>query len=373
MFIARYTRKRAAGLAITVAAASALAACGSDATGPTKASSGAASSAAAKSAQTPCASSTAVDPSYGGTDKGYFTTLPQPTVNSGRKFKIGFLNTNGGQPFLVAMQKAAQAEVQKFGGSFIGLDAESNPQKQASQLNQLIAQKVDVIIGFPVVAAALRPGIAAARKAGIPFVAIGATSDLTQPPLPEVVTSISQGYDYSVYCAMKALAAQHPGAPFATMGLSIPVDQLIFMLKRMKYWGEHFGLPFLGQVDTTNDNPTGFGPAAQTILSKYSSVKLIVTFNDQSAVAAATTVATSGKGEDVKVATPNSATSIARDALEAGRLDLVYRTPWEQIGVQSAIAAYDTLTRQQQPLPKFIVIPGRIVMSEDASKARWVQ
>jgi ABC-type sugar transport system substrate-binding protein len=184
------------------------------------------------------------------------------------------------------------------------------------------------------------------------------------------VTSISQGFDYTVYKTMKALAAAHPGASFATMGFALPVDQLVFMVNRMQYWGEHFGLKFLGKVDTTSDNPMGFGPAASSILSKYPNVQVIVTFNDESAIAAATTVATSGK--KVAVATPNAAESATPAALAAGRLDLVYRTPWEQQGVQSVIAAYDTLTEQNLPLPTFIDVPGSIVTRETASQAQWV-
>ena len=100
---------------------------------------------------------------YNGTDRGHFTVLPEPEVKAGASFKVGFLNANAGQPILLAMQKAAQAEAEKLGGSFIALDAASNPQTQASQLQQLIAQHVNVIIGNPVVSAALGPGIAQAR------------------------------------------------------------------------------------------------------------------------------------------------------------------------------------------------------------------
>ncbi len=362
MSVARQWRGRGLSLAVAITFAGTLAACSSS----SNSTSSAPTSAAASSSL-----STAIDDSYDGTDKGNFHTLAEPAIKPGTPFKVGFLNTNGGQPFLLAMQNAAAAEVRKLGGTFIALDASSDPQKQASQMNQLIAEKVNVIIGDPVVAAALTPGITAAKNAGIPFVAIGVPADETQPPLPGAATSISQGFDYSVYRTMKALAAQNPGATFATMGLSIPVDQLIFMLKRIQYWGEHFGLKFMGQVDTPNDNPTGFGPATSTILTKYPDVDLLITFNDQSAVAAATTIAASGK--QVKVGTPNSAQSIARDALKAGRLELVYRTPWEQQGVQSAIAAYDTLTKQNLPLPTFINVPGYLVTPGDATEAQWVQ
>jgi ABC-type branched-subunit amino acid transport system substrate-binding protein len=99
-------------------------------------------------------------------------------------------------------------------------------------------------------------------------------------------------------------------------------------------------------------------------------VQLIVTYNDQSAVAAASVVATSGK--KVYVSTCNSGQSIARDALKSNRLDLVYRTPWEGMGTQAAIAAYNVVTKQNLPLPKIINVPSYLVTPQDADKAAWI-
>jgi ABC-type sugar transport system substrate-binding protein len=368
MLNVRYAGKPGISLAGALVAACALAACSSS--GAQQASIPAVGTAAAGSASADATLSPAVPAGYDGTDHGHFKVLAAPDIKSGASFKVGFLNTNASQPILLAMQDAAQAETAKLGGSFIALDAASNPQTQASQLQQLIAQHVNVIIGDPVVAAALGPGIAQARKAGIPFIAIGDPPDQADAPMPGAVTSVSQGFDYTVYRTMNALAAEHPGASFATMGFALPVDQLVFMAGRMKYWGEQLGLKFLGQVDTTSDNPTGFGPAASTILTKYPGVQIIVTFNDESAIAAATVVATSGK--KVFVATPNAAEYATSQALKAHRLDLVYRTPWEQQGVESVIAGYDTVTKQDLPLPTFIDVPGYVVTPQTAAKAQWV-
>ena len=364
----RYTSRHGASVAGVLVAACALAACSSS--GTQQASGPAAAAAATGAASAGAALSPAVPASYDGTDSGHFKVLAAPVIKSGTSFKVGFLNTNASQPMLLAMQQAARAETEKLGGSFIALDAASNPQTQASQLQQLIAQHVNVIIGDPVVAAALGPGIAQARKAGIPFIAIGDPPDQADAPMPGAVTSISQGFDYTVYRTMRALAAVHPGASFATMGFALPVDQLVFMADRMQYWGNRFGLKFLGKVDTTSDSPTGFGPAASTILTKYPGVQIIVTFNDESALAAATVVAASGK--KVLVATPNAAESATGQALEASRLALVYRVPWEQQGAQSVIAAYDTVTKQDLPLPAFIDVPGYIATPQTAGKAQWV-
>ena len=349
--------RRAGYVAVSALLIGSLAACGSEA--------GASGSRAASSL------STAVPSDYDGSDAGHFQVLAKPKEVPGTPFKVGFLNTNAGQPILLAMQNAAKAEVKRLGGTFIGLDAGSDPQKQASQMNQVIAQKVNVIIVDPTVATALGPGIARAKAAGIPVVAIGTPPDQSKPQTLGFETSISQGFDYSVYRTMKALADKHPGATFATMGLSIPVDQLIFMLDRIQYWGEKFGLKFEGKVDTPNDNPLGFGPATTTILGKYPDVDFIVTFNDESAVAAATTVATSGKS--ARIVTPNAAQPIARDAMKAGRLELVYRVPWEQQGVQSVWAAYDVVTEQNLPLPTFITVPGYVVTAGEVDQASWLK
>jgi ABC-type sugar transport system substrate-binding protein len=117
-------------------AACALAACSSSATGGATAGTTAAHAAgslAAGSRSAALAYSAAVDPAYDGTDEGNFNTLADPPGKPGTAFKVGFLSTNAGQPILLAMQKAAQAEVEKLGGTFIALDAASDPQKQASQ------------------------------------------------------------------------------------------------------------------------------------------------------------------------------------------------------------------------------------------------
>ena len=139
----RHIGRRGASLAVTLVAAGVLAACSSSGqvTQQPASPSGTGSVAAALSIAVPA--------SYNGTDRGNFTVLSEPEVKAGASFKVGFLNTNAGQPILLAMQKAAQAETEKLGGSFIALDAASNPQTQASQLQQLIAQHVNVIIGDP--------------------------------------------------------------------------------------------------------------------------------------------------------------------------------------------------------------------------------
>lgn len=370
---AGFSRRFGAGVFVAVFSI-VLSACGSSGSsgaGAGAGASGATSAGSSNAFDAELAASSSPDSSYKGVDAPYFTTLPEPATKSGIKFKVGYLSEFNGQPILLAMQQGAQNEVQKLGGTFVAKDAGLDPQKQASQLNELISQKVDVIIGDPIVSAALAPGIAAAKQAGIPFIEIDGPADETQPLVANAVTAVTHSFDYIVWKTMKGLAAEHPGATFATMGLALPVDPLIYLCKRVQYWGTQFGLKFLGQVDATNDTPAGYGPALNTILTKYPDVKIVVTYNDQSVVAAATTVATNGR--NVFVATPNGGQALSQQALNAGKVDMVYRVPWEGTGTQAAIAAYDVVSKQHLPLPKFVNLTGPVLTKATANKAQWIQ
>lgn len=311
------------------------------------------------------------DPAYTGHEAAYFKPLAEPEVKPGVPFKVGYLSESAGQPILVAMAKAAEAQVEKMGGTMITKDAGLDPQKQASQLDELISQKVNVIVGDPVVATALAPGIAKAKAAGIPFVQVDGPADQTKPLVAGAVTSVSHAFDYITWRTLKALAAEHPGGSFAVMGLALPVEPLIYLCDRMKYWGEEFGLKFVGQVDATGDTPAGYGPAANAILTKHPDVDMILTYNDASLVAAATTVASSGK--KASVSTPNGGEAITQQALKAGRADLAYRVPWEETGKQAAIAAYDIVSNQNLPLPKFVDLAGPVLSKTTADQVSWIK
>ena len=88
-----------------------------------------------------------VDAAYDGPDQPYFVEVDRPTKVDGQDFEVGFLQISGAQPVLVAMQDAAQEEVEELGGTMIVKDAGLDIQKQQSQMDELITQGVDVIIG----------------------------------------------------------------------------------------------------------------------------------------------------------------------------------------------------------------------------------
>lgn len=358
-------RCRAAATAAIITVTLSVVACSSSASaGPGSGSKGSAGQGSGSSAPT-----AVVDPTYTGPDAKYFTPLPTPKVEAGAKFTVGYLNISEGNSVLLAMQNAAKAETEALGGRFIALDAQLNQQLQASEMQQLIAQHVSAIVAYPIVPGALAPEIAEAKKAGIPYISLGNPADVTKPPTAGAATTINQAFDYEAYETMKALAQQHPGQQFAEMGLAVPVESLVFLTSRIQYWGIHFGLKFDGQVDSQSDTPAGMAPAATTILTKYPDAKIIVGYQDQSVLAEITAAQTLGR-TSIAFATPNSGQKIAQAPLLAGSLEVVYRTPWEEMGKQSAIAAYDAAVNHLT-LPAYVNVVSYLVTKANAGRVPW--
>jgi D-xylose transport system substrate-binding protein len=68
-------------------------------------------------------------------------------------------------------QAAMVAELERLGARYLSADAQSSVEKQASDLESLLARGADVLIVLPHDADALAPALRAARREGIPIVA----------------------------------------------------------------------------------------------------------------------------------------------------------------------------------------------------------
>ena len=62
--------------------------------------------------------------------------------------------------------------VEELGGNLVRLDAAIGVDKQVRDIQQLVAQKVNAIVVFPIDPGAVEPAVEQARKAGIPALAV---------------------------------------------------------------------------------------------------------------------------------------------------------------------------------------------------------
>lgn len=88
------------------------------------------------------------------------------------KKTVGFSVSTLANPFFVSMKDAGEKRARELGIEMITLDAQDSPEKQISQVEDLIARKVDVLIVNPVDSNAITLGVVAANRAGIPVITV---------------------------------------------------------------------------------------------------------------------------------------------------------------------------------------------------------
>lgn len=113
------------------------------------------------------------------------------------------------------LEKATLAEAKKRGFDdvkWVHVICNDNAQKQASDIEDLITQKVDLIVSYAQDSTAIGASIQAARKAGIPFICYDRDTDpkVTQPDAFIGLDTTAQAYTTGValFKAMKAAGVQ---------------------------------------------------------------------------------------------------------------------------------------------------------------------
>jgi inositol transport system substrate-binding protein len=96
-------------------------------------------------------------------------------AGAGQKIVVGCTLQNMSEEFMAMLRGAMEIQLKEYDDvELIMNDGEGRPDKQASQLDTFIAQRVDAVIICPADANALIPAVEAVVKAGIPLVTCSA-------------------------------------------------------------------------------------------------------------------------------------------------------------------------------------------------------
>jgi len=83
---------------------------------------------------------------------------------------FGFTSMRISNPFFALIEQTIREEVEKNGDKLISVDPDMNSQKQNSQIEELIAQKIDAIFINPVDWEAIKPALVSLNQAKIPVI-----------------------------------------------------------------------------------------------------------------------------------------------------------------------------------------------------------
>ncbi|HKO28723.1 MAG TPA: sugar ABC transporter substrate-binding protein [Solirubrobacteraceae bacterium] len=268
----------------------AVSACGSS--NSSTSSSGAASGGGSASSSTSAATSTSGSSSsassvpFSGLETKVPSSYPQPKP---KHLTLAYLNPEGSSnEFLTILGQAMKLETQKLGGTYVEKDAEGDVNKQVSQFDQLLAQKVDGIAVFALDPKSLAPDVARARKAGVHLVTIDFNfTDTTAAGLQGYESQVWQGRDKAAYLTAQEMAKEAgSGATVGTIDFAIKVPSIVFSIQRDVYWAKKFGLKISGNASNPTDDIAGGEKAMNSLLGQDNSIKGVMAYNDPSAIGA---------------------------------------------------------------------------------------
>lgn len=239
--------------------------------------------------------------------------------------KVLYVDGVPGNALLDGLAQGLAAELNKQGATMARV-FQLNAQNQidlatgAQRINEGIAEGVDAIVTFPLDANAIRPGIEAANKAGIPiftFQDLGGLDVTGKLRFPDEARGHATG---------EALAELAGGKGEATVLSGIPTDNIEAAVRGAVKGLEEGGLTLVGdpnnQRNLKDDAPEA-QRVAQAIFQKNPNLRALVVYNSASATGAIAAAKQAGVSDQVLIATmAGEDTSI--DQVNQGILALSY-------------------------------------------------
>jgi ABC-type sugar transport system substrate-binding protein len=299
----------------------------------------------------------AIPAGYTGAEAKLPTAYKAPAVKSGTSCSIGFQNPLAANETLTYLQRGIIAEGKRLKCKLVVLDDALSVDKQVSNMQQLLVQKVNAIIFYPLDPKAVNPVLKQAKSQGVPVIAIDANFGGAPPP-PDITTQVYQGRDIQAFLQAQAMAKAKPKAKVGLIGIGAPVPALKYLNKREAFWAKKNGLTVVGTRDNPSDDVTGGEQAANGLLQSYADMDAVIGYNDPSALGAATAARSAGRKITI-VGLNGSSDGIT--AVKDGRIAATVQVDIVNTGVQAARAAYSLITKQNLPLPRTVIRPAALV------------
>jgi ribose transport system substrate-binding protein len=239
-----------------------------------------------------------------------------------RPSTVGLLMISAAAPYLAGYRKAFDQEAARLNLQVVALDANNDPARQASQADDLIARRVDVLCFWPVDAKAIVPSVRKAFHAGIPLVC---TNSWTE----ESVLDCFQSFIGASMVEEGIIAAELMAEAVGGKGTVVIIEGNPG--QDATYWRSTAfadelqriapGIRIVGRQTARWDRARAIG-VAENFLTTYPDLSGIMAQNDDMAIGAVQAVQAAGKMQQVKVVSINA----SREGLDAVRAGEIYGT-----------------------------------------------
>ena len=277
---------------------------------------------------------------------------------AGRKMRVGFSQTEEDGPWRIAESKSMRDEAAKRGYELVYTNARGATAQQVSDLEDLIAQRVDAIFLAPREAKGYEGPLQAAKEAGIPVILID--RELEGPKAgTDYVTFIGSNFIEEGQRAGEWLAKQSNGKAgiielLGTAGSSVANDRRQGFADAIK---SHPGMKILAAQDGNFNRAQGQKVMESLIQAHGKSITAVYAHNDEMALGAiqALRSANMNPGKDVLVVSVDGQRS-ALEAIQKGEMNATV-----ECNPRFGPAAFDTFEKfkRGEQIPSKIINTDR--------------
>jgi ribose transport system substrate-binding protein len=291
-----------------------------------------------------------------------------------KSFTIGLANQQESVTFPAAIAKGAKAKAAALGIKVVDLDSQGDQAKQASQVQDLIAQKVDGIILVPLSPGPAQALVDQAAAANIPigtahgYVGADRTAENPYAKLKFVITEDEIGAGATAGdMAVKALSG---GGKVAVITGAAGFIENTNRVTKFKAALDAKGGYTIVATQPGNWTKQDGQSACQNILAATPDVGLFYAISDDMAVGCAAAVKSAGSKAKI-IGIGGSATGIA--AIKSGEVYGTVCYKPEDEGASAVQAMYDVLTGKLTGAPKtnFYDTPGVTKDNVDSCTPQW--
>ncbi len=274
-----------------------------------------------------------------------------------KTYTLGLCLSTLNNPFFVTLKNGAESAAKNLGVKLIVYDAQDDPAKQASQVEDLIQKKVDAILVNPTDANAIVPSVLKANKVGIPVFTIDRSAAKGDVVCHIASDNVAGGRMAGEYLAKllnyKGNVAELVGIP----GTSAARDRGKGFNEVMKKYKD---IKIVARQTADFNRAKGM-QVFENILQAHPEVQGVFAHNDEMVLGAIAAAEAAGRNDIIFVGF--DAIDDAVKAVKAGKLAAtVAQQPAEmgKLGVENAVKYL-----KGGKLPKFIPVPLKLITKDN--------
>ncbi len=277
------------------------------------------------------------------------------------KLKIGMTFQELNNPYFVSMQEALKEAAANIGADVIVTDAGHDVAKQISDVEDMLQQKIDILLVNPTDSAGIESAVTAAKAQNVIVVAVDANAN---GPVDTFVGSKNRD---AGYMSCKYLGEKLGGKGEVAILDGIPVVPILQRVEGCKAALGEF--PDIKLVDTQNgrqDRSVALG-VVENMIQSHPNLAGLFSVNDGGAMGALAAI--QGSGKDIKLTSVDGAPE-AIAAIKAGGafIESTAQYPRDQVRIGLAMALAQ---KWGAHVPKEVPIDVLVVDSKNADGFSW--